>query len=134
MTNSCNMAVVTCEIVGSVDPARGAQEAHAADQHVCSVSSCDARMDKEVSCDNGLNFNDKGFVKANEDGTFGCDSWNAQTPPEGPTVRYLVRSNGTAALANCTITESNKGSRTPSPSRVRSRVARARRASISPGV
>src|SRR5881397_4145932 len=80
------------------------------------VSTCVAKVDKQVSCDGGKSFHDVGLVSADEDGhTDVCFGWNAFTiggtsmPAEAIQVRYVVGNAGTADLRSCTVSEGNAG-------------------------
>src|SRR5213080_4561857 len=110
--NSCNTTAVTCEIVGSVDPANPSarKKLTATAQDTC--ETCSVQVDKQIKCGAGP-FNDVGFVTNNEDGTASCLGWNAFTvngtsvAAEALTVQYVAQNTGGTALFGCTVTDSN---------------------------
>src|SRR6059058_5882873 len=110
--NSCNTTAVTCEIVGSVDPANPAarKKLTATAQDTC--ETCSVKVDKQIKCGAGP-FVDVGFVTNNEDGTASCLGWNAftlngtSTAAETLTVQYVAQNTGGTALFGCTVTDSN---------------------------
>jgi hypothetical protein len=81
------------------------------------VLECAVQVDKQVSCDGGLTWEDEGLVSANDDGTNApCAGWNEFPNPDGSTmpaepvvVRYQVSNAGSTGLFNCTVDESNPG-------------------------
>src|SRR5436309_10934 len=110
--NSCNTVSVTCEIVGSVDPANPSarKKLTATAQDTC--ETCSVKADKQIKCGAGP-FIDVGFESNNEDGTASCLGWNAFTvngtsvAAEALTVQYVAQNTGGTALFSCTVTESN---------------------------
>src|SRR5207253_2177404 len=110
--NSCNTTTVTCEIVGSVDPANPSarKKLTATAQDTC--ETCSVKVDKQIKCGAGP-FVDVGFVTNNEDGTASCLGWNAftlngtSTAAETLTVQYVAQNTGGTALFGCTVTDSN---------------------------
>src|SRR5207249_4172097 len=110
--NSCNTTAVTCEIVGSVDPANPSarKKLTATAQDTC--ETCSVKVDKQIKCGAGP-FIDVGFETNNEDGTASCLGWNAFTlngtsvAAEALTVQYVAQNTGGTALFGCTVTESN---------------------------
>src|SRR5437762_1212271 len=110
--NSCNTTAVTCEIVGSVDPANPAarKKLTATAQDTC--ETCSVKVDKQIKCGAGP-FIDVGCETNNEDGTASCLGWNAFTgngtsvAAEALTVQYLAKNTGGTALFSCTVTDSN---------------------------
>src|SRR5438067_172772 len=110
--NSCNTTAVTCEIVGSVDPANPSarKKLTATAQDTC--ETCSVKADKQIKCGAGP-FIDVGFESNNEDGTASCLGWNAFTvngtsvAAEALTVQYVAQNTGGTALFSCTVTESN---------------------------
>src|SRR5205809_5760223 len=110
--NSCNTVSVTCEIVGSVDPANPSarKKLTATAQDTC--ETCSVQVDKQIKCGAGP-FIDVGFVTNNEDGTASCLGWNAftvngtSTAAEALTVQYVAQNTGGTALFGCTVTDSN---------------------------
>src|SRR5207253_6638571 len=110
--NSCNTVSVTCEIVGSVDPANTSQRKKitATAQDTC--ETCSVQVDKQVKCGAG-SFIDVGFVTNNEDGTASCLGWNAfavdgtNMSAESLTVQYAAKNTGGTGLFSCTVAESN---------------------------
>src|SRR5213080_648860 len=99
--NSCNTVSVTCEIVGSVDPANPSAR-----------KKLTAKAHKQIKCGAGP-FIDVGFESNNEDGTASCLGWNAFTvngtsvAAEALTVQYVAQNTGGTALFGCTVTDSN---------------------------
>src|SRR5712692_6015762 len=120
-TNSCNVASVTCSIVGSVGP----KTITATGPDTCEV--CEAQVDKQVSCGDaacttdadcrpptgettdpnaaclavtGVTgkrcFIDVGFVTNNEDGTATCIGWNTHDaiPAEPLRVELIATNTG----------------------------------------
>src|SRR5437016_3232591 len=110
--NSCNTVSVTCEIVGSVDPANPSarKKLTATAQDTC--ETCSVKADKQIKCGAGP-FIDVGFESNNEDGTASCLGWNAFTvngtsvAAEALTVQYVAQNTGGTALFSCTVTDSN---------------------------
>src|SRR5207237_3826386 len=110
--NSCNTTAVTCEIVGSVDPANPSarKKLTATAQDTC--ETCSVEVDKQIKCGAGP-FIDVGFVSNNEDGTASCLGWNAftvngtSTAAEALTVQYVAKNTGGTGLFSCTVTDSN---------------------------
>src|SRR5438093_528333 len=110
--NSCNTTAVTCEIVGSVDPANPSarKKLTATAQDTC--ETCSVKADKQIKCGAGP-FIDVGFESNNEDGTASCLGWNAFTvngtsvAAEALTVQYVAQNTGGTALFGCTVTDSN---------------------------
>src|SRR5213596_671768 len=110
--NSCNTTAVTCEIVGSVDPANPSarKKLTATAQDTC--ETCSVQVDKQIKCGAGP-FIDVGFESNNEDGTASCLGWNAFTlngtsvAAEALTVQYVAQNTGGTALFSCTVTDSN---------------------------
>src|SRR5437870_296681 len=110
--NSCNTVSVTCEIVGSVDPANPSarKKLTATAQDTC--ETCSVKADKQIKCGAGP-FIDVGFESNNEDGTASCLGWNAFTvngtsvAAEALTVQYVAQNTGGTALFGCTVTDSN---------------------------
>src|SRR5213596_4123404 len=110
--NSCNTTAVTCEIVGSVDPANPSarKKLTATAQDTC--ETCSVKVDKQIKCGAGP-FIDVGFETNNEDGTASCLGWNAFTvngtsvAAEALTVQYVAQNTGGTALFGCTVTDSN---------------------------
>src|SRR5438094_98707 len=110
--NSCNTVSVTCEIVGSVDPANPSarKKLTATAQDTC--ETCSVQVDKQIKCGAGP-FIDVGFVTNNEDGTASCLGWNAftvngtSTAAESLTVQYVAKNTGGTGLFGCTVTDSN---------------------------
>src|SRR5213592_2497773 len=110
--NSCNTTAVTCEIVGSVDPANPSarKKLTATAQDTC--ETCSVQVDKQIKCGAGP-FIDVGFVSNNEDGTASCLGWNAftvngtSTAAEALTVQYVAQNTGGTGLFSCTVTDSN---------------------------
>src|SRR5207237_1573178 len=110
--NSCNTTAVTCEIVGSVDPANPSarKKLTATAQDTC--ETCSVKVDKQIKCGAGP-FIDVGFETNNEDGTAACLGWNAFTvdgtsvAAEALTVQYVAQNTGGTALFSCTVTDSN---------------------------
>src|SRR5881296_4129559 len=110
--NSCNTTAVTCEIVGSVDPANPSarKKLTATAQDTC--ETCSVKVDKQIKCGAGP-FIDVGFETNNEDGTASCLGWNAFTmngtsvAAEPLTVQYVAQNTGGTALFSCTVTDSN---------------------------
>src|SRR5438477_1780786 len=110
--NSCNMTTVTCEIVGSVDPANpSARKKLTATAHD-TCETCSVKVDKQIKCGAGP-FIDVGFVTNNEDGTASCLGWNAftvngtSTAAEALTVQYVAKNTGGTGLVGCAVTDSN---------------------------
>src|SRR5881296_1834434 len=110
--NSCNTTAVTCEIVGSVDPANPSarKKLTATAQDTC--ETCSVKVDKQIKCGAGP-FIDVGFETNNEDGTASCLGWNTFTlngtsvAAEALTVQYVAQNTGGTALFSCTVTDSN---------------------------
>src|SRR5437870_2988978 len=110
--NSCNTVSVTCEIVGSVDPANPSarKKLTATAQDTC--ETCSVKADKQIKCGAGP-FIDVGFESNNEDGTASCLGWNAFTvngtsvAAEALTVQYVAQNTGGTGLFSCTVTDSN---------------------------
>ncbi len=85
-------ATVVCECAG--------EEVVGTDQAWFDCRDCDVDVDRQVSCDGGVTWQDMGW----RDGTSqGC------TASEGETVkvRYLARTRSIKTLENCTLTDSN---------------------------
>src|SRR5216110_1204551 len=110
--NSCNTTAVTCEIVGSVDPANPSARKKLTATAKDTCETCSVKVDKQIKCGAGP-FIDVGFVSNNEDGTASCLGWNAftvngtHTPAETLTVQYVIQNTGGTALFSCTATDSN---------------------------
>src|SRR6059058_1695731 len=110
--NSCNTTAVTCEIVGSVDPANPSarKKLTATAQDTC--ETCSVKVDKQIKCGAGP-FIDVGFETNDEDGAASCLGWNAFTvngtsvAAEALTVQYVAQNTGGTALFGCTVTDSN---------------------------
>jgi hypothetical protein len=111
MDDACNTLAVTCSIANT------ASTIVAQDDDLCRAPDCRVRVDKQVSCDGGLTWQDSGLVAANEDGTSSpCVAWNASTtgdgtnlPAEGILVRYLARNDSPGTVFNCSLQDSNPG-------------------------
>ena len=67
------------------------------------ILNCLVQVDKQISCDGGVTWQDPGLVFANEDGTNGCTTTDG-TPI---LVRYQVHNSGLAPLHACVLTETN---------------------------
>ena len=68
----------------------------------CQTETCSVQVDKEVSCDGGVTWQDVGLVTT-DDGEFSCSGVK-----NGPIqVRYQARNTGSIPVVNCTINESN---------------------------
>src|SRR6059058_3781710 len=110
--NSCNTTAVTCEIVGSVDPANPSARKKLTATAKDTCETCSVKVDKQIKCGAGP-FVDVGFVTNNEDGTASCLGWNAftlngtSTAAETLTVQYVAQNTGGTALFGCTVTDSN---------------------------
>src|SRR5881296_1033956 len=110
--NSCNTTSVTCEIVGSVDPANPSARKTLTATAKDTCETCSVKIDKQIKCGAGP-FIDVGFVSNNEDGTASCLGWNAFTmggtsvAAEPLTVQYVAQNTGGTALFSCTVTDSN---------------------------
>src|SRR5438477_404566 len=110
--NSCNTTAVTCEIVGSIDPANPAARKKLTATAKDTCETCSVKVDKQIKCGAGP-FVDVGFVTNNEDGTASCLGWNAFTvngtsvAAEALTVQYVAQNTGGTALFGCTVTDSN---------------------------
>src|SRR5438552_87506 len=110
--NSCNTTAVTCEIVGSVDPANPSarKKLTATAQDTC--ETCSVQGDKQIKCGAGPII-DVGFVTKNEDGMASCHGWTAftvngtSTAAESLTVQYVAKNTGGTGLFGCTVTDSN---------------------------
>src|SRR5207244_9767996 len=75
---SCSTSAVTCEIVGSVDPANPSARKKLTATAKDTCETCSVKVDKQIKCGGGP-FVDVGFVTNNEDGTASCLGWNAFT-------------------------------------------------------
>src|SRR5213076_993936 len=110
--NSCNTTAVTCEIVGSVDPANPSARKKLTATAKDTCETCSVKVDKQIKCGAGP-FIDVGFVTNNEDGTASCLGWNAFTvngtsvAAEALTVQYVAQNTGGTGLFSCTVTDSN---------------------------
>src|SRR5947208_3528980 len=110
--NSCNTTAVTCEIVGSVDPANPSARKKLTATARDTCETCSVKVDKQIKCGAGP-FIDVGFESNNEDGTASCLGWNAFTvngtsvAAEALTVQYVAQNTGGTALFGCTVTDSN---------------------------
>src|SRR5436309_4820786 len=110
--NSCNTTAVTCEIVGSVDPANPSARKKLTATAKDTCETCSVKVDKQIKCGAGP-FIDVGFESNNEDGTASCLGWNAFTvngtsvAAEALTVQYVAQNTGGTALFSCTVTDSN---------------------------
>src|SRR5436189_3889241 len=110
--NSCNTTAVTCEIVGSVDPANPSARKKLTATAKDTCETCSVQVDKQIKCGAGP-FIDVGFVSNNEDGTASCLGWNAFTmngtsvAAEALTVQYVAQNTGGTGLFSCTVTDSN---------------------------
>ncbi|MCP3938747.1 MAG: hypothetical protein GY708_25650 [Actinomycetia bacterium] len=85
-------ATVVCECAG--------EEVVGTDQAWFDCRDCDVDVDRQVSCDGGLTWQDTGW---RDGASQGC------TASEGETVkvRYLARTRSIKTLENCTLTDSN---------------------------
>src|SRR5439155_1443174 len=108
--NSCNTTAVTCEIVGSVDPANPSarKKLTATAQDTC--ETCSVQVDKQIKCGAGP-FIDVGFVTNNEDGTASCLGWNAftvngtSTAAAALTVQYVAKNTGGTGRFGSAVTD-----------------------------
>jgi hypothetical protein len=110
--DACNSVSVTC-MIGDTGTTITAQ-----DDSLCMAPDCRVRVDKQVSCDGGLTWQDPGLVTANEDGTSQpCVAWTATTdsdgtdlPAEEVLVRYMAHnSSPLATVFDCVLQDSNPG-------------------------
>src|SRR5213078_1453424 len=110
--NSCNTTAVTCEIVGSVDPANPSARKKLTATARDTCETCSVKVDKQIKCGAGP-FIDVGFESNDEDGAASCLGWNAFTvngtsvAAEALTVQYVAQNTGGTALFGCTVTDSN---------------------------
>jgi hypothetical protein len=75
------------------------------------VTPCSVKVDKQVSCDGGVNWVDAGLVTNNEDGTLDCSVIGLSGPVQ---VRYqAANTSQSCVLRDCALTESNSTFGTP---------------------
>lgn len=75
------------------------------------VTPCQVKVDKQVSCDGGLTWVDPGLVLDNEDGTLDCSVIGLTGPIK---VQYQAQNtSASCALTSCVLTESNSTFGTP---------------------
>ena len=67
------------------------------------LSTCEVKVDKQVSCDGGATFQDVGLEINNEDGTNGCSAVDGATVE----AQYVVNNTGNIDVTNCTLNDSN---------------------------
>jgi hypothetical protein len=74
------------------------------------VTPCQVKVDKQVSCDGGATWVDPGLVLNNEDGTLDCAVIGLSGPVQ---VRYQAANTGSCALTECVLTDTNGTFGTP---------------------
>ena len=75
------------------------------------VTPCQVKVDKQVSCDGGTTWIDPGLVLNNEDGTLSCAAIGLNTPI---LVRYqAANTSASCALTECVLTDTNGTFGTP---------------------
>ncbi|MCP4203253.1 MAG: hypothetical protein GY769_15120, partial [bacterium] len=104
--NGTNTATVTCDIVDAFFPDGSPKTVSDEDSATCD----DVQVDKQVSCDAGLTWNDVGFADGVIEGCIGWSRvgvWSGVGVADEIKFRYRARNTGGGALTSCVLTDSN---------------------------
>ncbi|PYR46554.1 MAG: hypothetical protein DMF89_21480 [Acidobacteria bacterium] len=112
MPNITGAAQAKLALTGNLEDLEGVADPQDASQTVSvTVQSCVVKVDKQVSCNGGLTWQDTRDVafgadpvSSNEDGTSGCGPVLFGQPV---LVRYFVKNDGTHSVFSCTLHDSN---------------------------